>query len=61
MFSVADNLSLSVPRVMSPLQFYLPPRPRAERSVVSWRLGAVCCTHAGLGLVPGIRLLHRFG
>jgi len=55
------SLSLSVPHLSSPLQFYLHPRPLAERSVVGWRLGAMCCTHAGLGLVPDIRLLHRFG
>jgi len=35
--------------------------PPAKRSVVGWRLGAMCYTHAGLGLVPGIRLLYRLG
>jgi len=36
------SLSLSVPHLTSPLQFCLPPRPPAERSVVGWRVGAMC-------------------
>jgi len=39
---VPSSLSLSVPHLTSLLQFYLPPRPPTERSVVGWRLGAMC-------------------